>query len=52
MPGGYFETRRDGETLELSLRGEWQAGTLRAIRAEQSALDLAGVLTFVNPTDD
>ncbi|MFO1503718.1 MAG: ABC transporter permease [Steroidobacteraceae bacterium] len=43
MPGGYFETRRDGETLELSLRGEWQAGTLRAIRAEQSALDLAGV---------
>lgn len=43
MAGTYFDSRRDGGTIELALTGDWRAATLVAIRAEQQRLDLAGV---------
>ena len=43
MTGGYFDSRRDGGTLELGLRGQWRAASLVAIREEQSRLDFSGV---------
>ncbi|HMA11057.1 MAG TPA: ABC transporter permease [Steroidobacteraceae bacterium] len=55
MAGSYFDSRREGETLELALRGDWRAAALAAIRAEQSRLDLAGVrralITAPGPLD-
>ncbi|MGC4027367.1 MAG: ABC transporter permease [Steroidobacteraceae bacterium] len=43
MAGAFIESRREGEVLEWQLRGEWRATHIAAIRAEQQALDLAGV---------
>jgi phospholipid/cholesterol/gamma-HCH transport system permease protein len=41
LAGAYFESRQEGDVLELALRGDWRAGDTAAIRAEQAALDLA-----------
>jgi phospholipid/cholesterol/gamma-HCH transport system permease protein len=43
LAGSYFDSGRQGDTLELALRGDWRAATLVAIREEQSRLDLDGV---------
>ena len=43
MAGIYLDSQRNGETLELVVRGDWHASSLAAIREEQSRLDLAGV---------
>jgi hypothetical protein len=43
LAGSYFDSGRQGDTLELALRGDWRAATLVAIRDEQSRLDLDGV---------
>lgn len=43
MTGIYLDSQRNGETLELAVRGEWRAASLAAIREEQSRLDLDGV---------
>jgi phospholipid/cholesterol/gamma-HCH transport system permease protein len=39
----FLESRKDGERLELMLRGPWRAASISAIRAEQAALGLADV---------
>jgi phospholipid/cholesterol/gamma-HCH transport system permease protein len=39
----FLESHRQGSTLHLALRGAWQAANIAAIRAEQSALDLADI---------
>jgi len=39
----FLESRREGEVLELALRGDWNAASLQSILEEQGALDLAGV---------
>jgi phospholipid/cholesterol/gamma-HCH transport system permease protein len=39
----FLESRRDGNLLELTLRGSWRAASIAPIRAEAAALDLAGV---------
>src|SRR6478736_2480077 len=39
----FLESRREGDGLELTLRGEWAAANLRPILEEQAGLDLAGV---------
>ena len=39
----FLESQREGETLALTLRGEWNAASLGPILQEQAALDLAGV---------
>jgi hypothetical protein len=49
MTGGYFDSRRDGGTLELELRGQWRAASLVAIREEQSRLDFSGVRHVSHP---
>jgi phospholipid/cholesterol/gamma-HCH transport system permease protein len=43
LAGSYFDSARQGDTLELALRGDWRTATLVAIREEQSRLDLDGV---------
>jgi phospholipid/cholesterol/gamma-HCH transport system permease protein len=43
MAGSYFDDKRQDDTLELELRGDWRAATLVAIREEQSRLNLSGV---------
>ena len=39
----FLESQREGTRLELSLRGAWGARSIAAVRAEEAALDLAGV---------
>jgi len=39
----FLESRREGEILGLTLRGEWNAASLESILEEQAALDLGGV---------
>jgi phospholipid/cholesterol/gamma-HCH transport system permease protein len=43
LAGSYFDSRREGESLELGLRGDWRSAALGEIRDEQSRLDLAGI---------
>ena len=38
----YCVARRQGDRVELSLRGEWRATTLAAIEPELAAVDLSG----------
>jgi phospholipid/cholesterol/gamma-HCH transport system permease protein len=39
----FFEAQRQGGELALALRGLWRAASIRSIREELAALDLAGV---------
>ena len=38
----FLDSRREGDTLVLALRGEWRVAQLPGIRAELAALDLSG----------
>lgn len=39
----FLESRREGETLELDLRGSWRASAIDAIREEFGAISLDGI---------
>jgi len=39
----FLESQREGSRLELRLRGAWGARSIKAVRTEAGALDLAGV---------
>jgi len=39
----FLESRREGNSLELALRGEWRAASVDVIQAEIAALDADGV---------
>ena len=39
----FLESRRDGDRLDLKLRGAWRAASIDEIRAEELALELTGV---------
>jgi phospholipid/cholesterol/gamma-HCH transport system permease protein len=43
MGMAFLESRREGETLELQLRGSWRASTIGAIREEFGAISLDGI---------
>jgi phospholipid/cholesterol/gamma-HCH transport system permease protein len=43
MGMAFLESRREGETLELHLRGSWRASAIGAIREEFGAISLDGI---------